>query len=157
AYAGFVQGFQTVGAAMADAGIAERVRALMDAAAATLDPLAGIDFSEYGEALEGRFRNPHLAHETYQIAMDGSQKMPQRVFAPALDALHCGQDIRPFAFATAAWLAYLRGPHDLRDPRAAELAPPTPDHIFNLPNLLPSELKQSRHWRRGVEAALSEF
>ncbi|MEM1373122.1 MAG: mannitol dehydrogenase family protein [Pseudomonadota bacterium] len=157
AYAGVVRGFQTVREAMADAEIANRVRAHMTAAAATLNPLPCADFAAYGEALEARFRNPHLAHETYQIAMDGSQKMPQRVLAPALDALERGQDISPFAFATAAWLAYLRGPHELRDPRAEELTPPTQEHIFALPDLVPPALAQSPLWRRAVAAALEMF
>lgn len=157
AYAGFVRGLRTVGEAMADAEIARRVREHMAAAAATLDPLPGTDFAAYGSALETRFLNPHLAHETYQIAMDGSQKMPQRIFAPALDALRRGQDLAPFAFATAAWLVYLRGPHDLRDPRSPELSPPTLDHIFALPDLVPAALGQNPRWRRSVQRALEAF
>jgi fructuronate reductase len=56
--------------------------------------------------------------------MDGTQKLPQRIFAPALEALARGNDVAPFAFATAAWMRYVldRGDHPLNDPREKELA-----------------------------------
>ena len=128
AYAGFVAGHALVRDAMADRGLAALVRRHIAAAARTLDPLPGIDLTAYGVELAARFANPAIAHETYQIAMDGSQKLPQRIFGPACDAQQAGQDLRPFAFATAAWARYCTGRADaggtygLRDPREAEIA-----------------------------------
>jgi fructuronate reductase len=127
AYVGFAVGHRYVRDVMADATLSRLVSRHLRAAAATLSPLPGVDFIAYAAQLEERFCNPHLAHETFQIAMDGSEKMPQRVFAAIPDARATGADTRPFAFATAAWLRHLSGschdcaPYDLRDPRADTL------------------------------------
>jgi fructuronate reductase len=128
AYAGFLSGFQYVRDVMADPALSKLVARHVNAAAATLDLLPGVDFEEYGQALLRRFGNPNIAHETYQIAMDGSQKMPQRIFEPALVSLDRGADADAFAFAVACWTRYLSGVldssegYDLRDPREAEFA-----------------------------------
>jgi len=164
AYAGFLSGHRYVRDVMADAALSALVERHIMAAAGTLDPLAGVDFAEYGRDLLARFRNPHIAHETYQIAMDGSQKMPQRLFAPALDALDRGQDARAFAFAAAAWLRYLDGRHDdgraydLRDPRAEELGEAVVqgvDAVFALPGLVPPRLAAHSGYTRAVAGWLS--
>ncbi|RVV98295.1 mannitol dehydrogenase family protein [Mesobaculum littorinae] len=128
AYAGVLTGHTHVRDVMADAALARLVRRHLAAAAATLAPLPGIDFAAYGDDLARRFANPHLAHRTAQIAMDGTEKMPQRIYAPARDARTGGQDLRPFAFATALWMRFALGRHDdgttfdLNDPRSDEIA-----------------------------------
>jgi fructuronate reductase len=74
-----------------------------------------------------RFANPALAHRTLQIAMDGSQKIPQRWLNTVRDRLAQGQAISHLALALAAWLMFLRGKDDqgcalpLDDPLANEL------------------------------------
>ena len=71
-----------------------------------------------------RFANPAIAHETWQIAMDGTQKLPQRLIEPATIALEQGLPLEPYAFAVAAWMRYALGVKEngekyaLRDPRA---------------------------------------
>ncbi|MFA3916637.1 mannitol dehydrogenase family protein [Ruegeria hyattellae] len=171
AYAGFLAGHRYVRDVMADADLATLVREHLLAASATLDPLPGVDFTSYAAELEDRFRNPHLAHETYLIAMDGSEKMPQRIFAPAADALEKGQPIDAFAFATAAWIRYTFGAtdggetYDLRDPRAAELPRPAigddPSIVVQsrlvLPGLFPAALSNSPAWQHAVAAHLSNL
>lgn len=128
AYAGYHAGCAFVRDVMQDAAGARLVARHLAAARATLPALAGLDLAQYADDLRARFANPALAHETFQIAMDGTEKLPQRIFAPALDALARGQDLRPFAFATAAWMRHASGathdcaPYALRDPRAAEIA-----------------------------------
>lgn len=123
AYAGFHAGHALVRDAMRDAALAVLVRRHLAAAAASLGPVPGIDLAAYGRDLLRRFENPAMAHGTFQIAMDGSEKMPQRIFAAVARA----QELRPFAFATAAWLRHVSGRcHDcaayvLRDPRAGAL------------------------------------
>jgi fructuronate reductase len=123
AYAGFHAGHAFVRDAMRDAAIAGLVQRHLAAAAETLPSLAGIDLGIYARDLVARFSNPAIAHATFQIAMDGSEKMPQRIFAAVADA----RDLSTFAFATAAWLRHVSGsthdcaPYELRDPRAAQL------------------------------------
>ena len=127
AYAGFHAGAAHVRDVMADAPLAALVRRHLTTAAATLPPIAGIDTTAYAEALLRRFENPAIAHETFQIAMDGSEKMPQRIFSAIPDARRGGVSVRAFAFATAAWLRHVSGrshdcaPYELRDPIAARL------------------------------------
>ncbi|MDY8110311.1 mannitol dehydrogenase family protein [Fulvimarina sp. 2208YS6-2-32] len=128
AYAGFLAGHAYVRDVMTDAALSALVRRHLAAAADTLPDLPGIDLKIYADELAKRFENPSIAHRTYQIAMDGSEKLPQRIVAPALDALSRGQSIRPFAFAVAAWMRYCLGrtdsgeTYDRRDPREAQIA-----------------------------------
>lgn len=170
AYAGFVTGHQYVRDVMADPKLRQRVELHLKAAAATLPPLAGVDYSAYADELVARFSNPTIAHETYQIAMDGTEKLPQRIFGAALDALTEGQDIHPFAFATASWMQYCRGKrpdgsqYDLRDPRADEIEPAIAKTdgsaqqiaacLHALPGLFPRQLTASKTWTDAVLDAL---
>lgn len=171
AYAGFLSGRRYVRDVMRDAALAKLVRRHLKAAAATLAPLEGIDTDDYARALAERFANPAIAHETYQIAMDGTEKLPQRILAPALHALDNGQDLRPFAFAVAAWMRYCTGRTDdgatyaLRDPREAAIraalagagdgAGGIAEALFTLPGLFPAALAAEKRWRGLVEEILS--
>lgn len=128
AYLGCLAGWEFVATAMADADLARHVRALMDEEAGpTLKLPAGFDVEAYKSALIERFRNPALKHRTAQIAMDGSQKLPQRLLAPIRDRLAAGAPIRRLALGVAAWMRYVagRGEQDevfeVKDPLAAEL------------------------------------
>ena len=57
------------------------VEALWDEAETTLPPPPGLDIAAYRAALLRRFADPALQHRNGQIAMDGSQKLPQRLLA----------------------------------------------------------------------------
>jgi fructuronate reductase len=172
AYAGFLSGHSYVRDVMQDPNLSRLVQRHLRAAADTLTPLHGVDFAHYARDLAARFENPHLAHETYQIAMDGSQKMPQRIFAPTVDALATGQAIAPFAFAVAAWMRYTLGvaedgrPYELRDPMATVLstgrdgpasAQEVIAHICGIEGLVPLELVQNPQWREAVTAYLDQM
>ena len=85
AYLGRLAGWETVADAMAEPALGLHVAALMREVATTLHLPAGVDLEAYQRSLLERFANPALNHKTAQIAMDGSQKLPQRLFAPALD------------------------------------------------------------------------
>ncbi|WP_112382498.1 mannitol dehydrogenase family protein [Sphingomonas carotinifaciens] len=99
------------------------VERLWDQAAATLDPPPGLDIPAYRAALMARFANPALQHRTRQIAMDGSQKLPQRLLAP----LVAGQG-DALALGVAAWIRWQSGRTDagetytVDDPLADRLA-----------------------------------
>jgi fructuronate reductase len=171
AYAGFLAGHAYVRDVIADEALGFLVERHMRAASATLRPLSGISFNDYAAALLARFRNPAIAHETWQIAMDGTEKLPQRLFEPAQHALDHGQDIRPFAFAVAAWMRYCLGRTDdgqiyaLRDPRETEIAACLADSDDNaaalsdalhaLPGLFPKSLIEAPSWRATVEKILT--
>lgn len=128
AYLGYLAGCETIAETMRDAGLVRIVSRLMDDAEVTLDLPAGTDVAGYKASLLERFRNPHLRHRTWQIAMDGSQKLPQRLLGTINDRLAAGLGIETHALAVAAWMRYVTGidehgqPIDVRDPMAAELA-----------------------------------
>jgi mannitol-1-phosphate/altronate dehydrogenase len=64
---------------MEDAAFREAARRLMlDEQAPTLR-IKDVDLTAYADSLIERFANPALQHRTWQIAMDGSQKLPQRM------------------------------------------------------------------------------
>ncbi len=110
AYSGAMAGWPTVDAAIARPALAAHVEALLrDEMEPTLPGLAGWDRDAYRAALLQRWRNPALAHRCQQIAMDGSQKIPQRWVAPLAHRLAAGAPIGRLAFGVAAWLHYLRG------------------------------------------------
>ncbi len=106
AYSGQLSGKTHVRDVMADPAHALLVRRHLAAAAATVTGL-DIDLGAYAAALAERFANPAIAHATAQIAMDGTQKLPQRITAAALEAIAAGRTPRPFLFALGAWIAYL--------------------------------------------------
>ena len=127
AYTGFHSGHKYVRDVMNDKVLYSLVERHILTAAQTLKPIKGIDYLNYGKSLISRFLNPEIAHETFQIAMDGTEKMQQRIFYPLKDAISLNLDTRPFAFATAAWLRHVSKsyhdcpPYELRDPLAQKL------------------------------------
>ena len=127
AYLGYLAGYQTVAETMRDPGIASFVQALMVDASETLTLPAGWDVAAYQRSLIARYHNPALKHRTWQIAMDGSQKLPQRLLGPIRDRLAQGRPIDRHAFAVAAWMRYAAGTDeagntiDVRDPLASRI------------------------------------
>ncbi len=120
AYAGLARGHVTVDQAVADPSIRVLVDALMAEAAATLPHVPGLDPAAYADQLAARFANRALGHQLAQIAMDGSQKLPQRLVGTLVDSRELGVASHAAAAGIAAWLLHLTGPH-LNDPLADEL------------------------------------
>lgn len=112
AYLGAMAGWQTVDEAVSQPALRRFISAMMAREIEpTLPTLAGLDLAVYRARLLERFANPALAHRTQQIAMDGSQKLPQRLLAVARDRLAAGAGLALVGLSIAAWLHYLRG-HD---------------------------------------------
>src|SRR5690606_20651147 len=92
----------------------------------TLD-MPGVDLGAYRDQLLERFRNPALRHRTWQIAMDGSQKLPQRLLGTIRDRIAAGQEFGRLALGVAAWMRYVTGVDedgneiDVRDPLALRM------------------------------------
>lgn len=103
AYLGLLCGLATVDRAFSDPAIRGFVEGLWREAIPTLP--GALDARGYTARLTERFGNPALAHQTRQIAMDGSQKMPQRIIASALDRLRAGETADHLALVPAAWIA----------------------------------------------------
>ena len=128
AYLGYLAGYETIAAVMTDDRFAAFARGVMEESAPTLSMPAGTDLAGYSASLLTRFANPALHHRTWQIAMDGSQKLPHRLLGTMQDRLRLGLPIDTHALAVAGWMRYVTARDekgqviDVRDPLAAELA-----------------------------------
>ena len=127
AYLGFLMGHEFIWQASADPLLAALVeRQMAEEIAPTLVAPPGVDLAAYGAKLMERFRNPALPHRTRQIAMDGSQKLPQRLLGTIRDRLGAGGSVRHLTLAVAGWIRYASGTDergnviDVQDPLADE-------------------------------------
>ncbi|MEP0507948.1 MAG: mannitol dehydrogenase family protein, partial [Aurantimonas coralicida] len=125
----------------------------------------------YREALLARFHNPALQHRTWQIAMDGSQKLPQRLLGTVRDRIAAGASFERLALGVAAWMRYVTGtddagaPIDVRDPLADRLraigeeASRDPDRLaaayLGIGDVFGADLRDHPEFRRAVTAALA--
>lgn len=123
AYLGLARSHAYVHEAVADPAIRPLIEQLMQGEAApTIAAAPGQDLGAYAQALLARFANPALQHRLVQIAMDGSQKIPQRWLETLAANQQMGRDCPAILAAIAAWIRHLRGDNaPLDDPRAAEL------------------------------------
>ncbi|MBW4706491.1 mannitol dehydrogenase family protein [Roseobacter sp. YSTF-M11] len=126
AYAGILAGYDYVHEAVGDSRLRAEARALMAEAAQTLAPEVQAKALAYAEALIARFDNPHINHSLRQIAMDGSQKLPYRMFE-SLRALHADDITAPaLGRGVRAWLAFCRAEtaanRAVQDPLGPEIA-----------------------------------
>ncbi len=76
----------------------------------------GRHLQDYANRLIARYSNPALRHRTWQIAMDGSQKLPQRM----LDSVrwHLAHDSKfdLLALGVAGWMRYVGGVDEQGNP-----------------------------------------
>ncbi|WP_110667049.1 mannitol dehydrogenase family protein [Salinicola halophilus] len=129
AYVGTLAGLETVDETMAHPAFRTLLeRYWQREAAPTLELPAGTDVEAYTQRLLARFRNDSLRHRLIQIAMDGSQKLPQRWLAGAEARLAAGEEAPLTAFGVAAWIRFTQGtnlagtPHTISDPLSETFA-----------------------------------
>jgi fructuronate reductase len=129
AYLGSLAGLSFVHEAIAEPDFLALLQHLMHSELApTLARSPDLDLVAYQAALLRRFANPALQHRLRQIAMDGSQKLPQRLLEPLRARLRAGQPFPALALAIAAWMRFALGrdeagiAYELDDPLAARLA-----------------------------------
>jgi fructuronate reductase len=127
AYLGYLSGRETIADCMADPVLAGFVDRLWAEIRPVVPSPPGVELATYTAALAERFRNPAIRHRTWQIAMDGSQKLPQRLLGSLRECRVQGLPFRCLALTIAAWARYLGGtdeagnPIDVRDPLAGDL------------------------------------
>ena len=129
AYLGFLSGHEYIWQASADPLLGTLIERLMtEEVMSTLVAPPGVDLNAYCAQLVARFRNPALPHRTQQIAMDGSQKLPQRLLDTVRERLANGGSIAHLALAIAGWIRYASGtdeqgkPIAVADPLASKFA-----------------------------------
>ena len=174
AYLGAVAGCSTIAAALELPGMRPVVRQFIAAdVAPSFEPPPGVDTIAYGEEVLIRFENPAIEYQTVQVAMDGSQKLPQRVLQTIADRLAVGAVPRWGALVVAAWMRFVQGvtdngsPLPLNDPLADRIrsrlaaAPATPagvvDALLGLDTVFTPALAEDPLWRAALIEWLTEF
>jgi len=110
AYLGFLMGHEFVWQASRDPLIATLIeRQMKEEIVPTLQRPAGTDLHAYCGQLLQRFGNAALPHKTRQIAMDGSQKLPQRLLGTVRERLAAGAPLVHLPLAVAGWIRYASG------------------------------------------------
>jgi fructuronate reductase len=128
AYLGYLAGHETVSQASNDPVLGRFLQGLWNEIIPTVPAPQGVALADYAAALLTRFQNPAIRHRTWQIAMDGSQKLPQRLLGAIRDRLRTGAPIAYLTLGVAAWMRYVQGADeagaaiDVKDPLAAEFA-----------------------------------
>jgi fructuronate reductase len=124
AYIGLARGHELVAQAITDPPLAALINVLMrEEAACSFTPAPEQDLNAYADLLLARFANRARPHRLQQIAMDGSQKIPQRWLDTLRIAQSQGRSCNALSQGLAAWIAYVRGDRfRVEDPAAQELA-----------------------------------
>lgn len=173
AYLGYLAGCETISDVMQTKDFERFIKEMMDQEISpTLAQLAGFDLEFYKNELIERFQNAALKHRTWQIAMDGSQKLPQRLLGTIKDRLAHGQPIDRLALGVAGWMRYARGVDekgvviDVRDPlkelfqarvQPYKTAPDIVAAFCSLEEIFNRELADDNRFRTTVSAALSRL
>ena len=127
AYLGYLGGLETIDQVIIQPEYLTFVRKLMAEVMPTLNMPENVDLNAYCDALIERFRNPSLKHRTWQIAMDGSQKLPQRLLNTIRSRTAAGKPYPHLAMGVAGWLRYVTAVDeqgeaiDVSDPLANKL------------------------------------
>ncbi len=179
AYLGNLAGHETIAETIGVPAMARLIRRQMDEEITpTLSMPSGTDLEGYKDALIARFQNPALRHRTAQIAMDGSQKLPQRLLGTIRDRLAAGAPISFLTVAVAGWMRFAMGwdekrqPITLNDPmadrilavaKAAGADAPTPDAgriataLMGIREIFGADLPEDPRFSGPVTAALARL
>jgi fructuronate reductase len=124
AYIGEVEGIEFVANAITHPVIAQFIKALQETEMVpSITDTGGIDLISYATTIRKRISNPTLRHRAHQIAMDGSQKMQQRIFDGANDLAKLGRPAPLHIAAVAIWVHFLATNSEIDDPLADKLTP----------------------------------
>lgn len=169
AYLGYLAGHETIAETVADEAFSRFVTRVWDEEIIPgLTPPPGVSLTDYSRALLARYANPGIRHRTWQIAMDGSQKLPQRILTQLAEGLAAGRAMSGLTLAVAAWMRYVGGTDekgaaiDVRDPMAEKLkalsdAASQPREkalaLLDVAEVFPAELRDNADFRDRLASA----
>lgn len=172
AYLGYLAGYRLVNEAMADPVFHALIHGFMKEVVRTLSQELG-SLPAYRDALSDRFSNPALMHRLAQIAMDGSQKLPQRLLGTIRDCLSRRLPIAHAALGVAAWMRYVTGIDEqggaieIKDPLAHHFQSIWKsadgsvryllDGLLGMPEVFGSDLHQNEFFRATLERHLTSL
>lgn len=165
AYLGFLAGYQTIDQVVGDKSLLAFIGDLMAIEITpTVGSPQGINLENYKANLLQRFANSSLKHRTQQIAMDGSQKIPQRLLKPIEQQLQQGGEIKRLCLALAGWICYCRGidrsgePYAVSDPMSDKLQQQHQragndynnlvDHFLSITEVFPKSLSSNAAFKK---------
>lgn len=171
AYLGYLAGHQTIADTMADPVMAHFVdRLWRSEIIPALTPPPDTDLAAYADALAARYANPAIRHRTWQIAMDGSQKLPQRILGTIAEGRAAGRPVPGLTLAVAAWMRYASGRDEtggtieVKDPLAPQMAAlwrddpaATVDGFLALSQVFPAVLRDDAGFRAELTDALTRL
>lgn len=127
AYLGYLGGYRHIDECMQDANYVKAARHLMLQEQAPTLKVKGVDLQAYADSLLDRYRNTGLKHRTWQIAMDGTLKLPQRMLDSIRYHLAHNTAFDCLALGVAAWMRYVSGIDDAG--HLIEVSDPSVDKI----------------------------
>ena len=167
AYLGYLAGFNTIAECVSDNSMVSYIQYLWKKEIIpTLETPEGENLNDYCSCLLERYQNPSIEHRTWQIAMDGSQKLPQRILETVSDLIKHQKKIQGLALAIAAWMKYITGVDlngqtiDVRDPLANDFATIAKksktsedyvDLILDQGKVFPANLRDSSAFRTEIQ------
>lgn len=174
AYLGAVAGCSMIAEAVALPGMIDVMRAYLEKdVSPTFTPPEGTTVVRYGNSSLERFANPAIRHRTVQVAMDGTQKLPQRLLHTISACRAAGEQAHWATLAVAGWMRYVQGTADdgstlpLDDPMAGEIrtrlteAPSTPagvvDALLGLTTVFDPALASDDTFREQLVTWLTEL
>jgi fructuronate reductase len=172
AYLGYLAGYEFISDAVANPDLYRLVHDFMTEEVPSTLSQRSDELATYRDALLARFLNPALKHRTWQIAMDGSQKLPQRLLGTIRDRLAQGASVARASLGVAAWIRYVMGidergnPIDVRDPLATRLhaiadeakAPgQVVDRVLSLGEIFGDDLRRSETLRAALLGHLTSL
>jgi len=171
AYLGYLAGHETIAETVADPVFARFAHQLWrDEIIPALTPPPGEDLAAYAAALAARYANPAIRHRTWQIAMDGSQKLPQRILGTIAEGRAAGRPVPGLTLAVAAWMRYASGRDEagraieVKDPLAPQLAALWRDDpaetvagFLGLSQVFPAVLREDAGFAAELTAALARL
>nr|WP_067296382.1 mannitol dehydrogenase family protein [Marinobacterium profundum] len=172
AYLGQLAGYKTVAQAMQQPAMVSFLRSYMHHEA--IPTLQGVEQAEmlaYAERLLARFANDSLEHKLQQIAMDGSQKLPQRWLNGCQTLLDTAHPMECTALGIAAWVIYVQEAgtrnNDLNDPLAQRLLTLVAEHrdqptallsaFLAQQDIFPQQLAADSRFQQSVTQAYNEL
>jgi fructuronate reductase len=171
AYLGYLGGYKYIYKTMADQHYRTAIRQLMlNEQATTLSMPEGTDLEGYADRLIERFANTAIAHETYQIATDGSQKLPQRLCESLRYHFKKGTPVTWLTLGLAGWMVYV-GERDeqgntieVQDPllndirsklSTAETAEQIVNSLLSIEQIFGTDIKQNQNFVKELIQAVT--
>ena len=167
AYLGYLAGLNTIAECVSNDSMVNYIQYLWGKEIIpTLETPDGEDLNDYCSELLERYQNTAIEHRTWQIAMDGSQKLPQRIIETVNDLLKNQRNFKGLALVIAAWIKYVTGRDlngetiDVRDPLANDFAmlakkSKTSEHyvdsILDENKVFPANLRNSSVFREEIQ------